>query len=334
MILIRADANRIIATGHVMRCCSVAAAFRSLGEEVLFVTADHEADETLASNGFANVVLNSAYDCMEEELPMLLRLMEEKKPKLLLLDSYQVTKHYMEELRKVCPLVYLDDLQAFEYPADCIVNYTLGAERNASYSYAPKTILGSTYAPLRPQFSEPVVSSIGFRKIFVTGGGGPVVPIIRTLLERFEKDVDLRNYEYKIVLGKSCGEVNPFPESGLSIEYRCGVSDMAAQIGECVAAVSAAGSTLYELCAMQVPTISYTFADNQLPNATNFDREGVIPYAGDFRKDSDAVAKRIVNLLDGLLNDPEELKKRRERMHQVTDGCGALRLAKELLRLV
>ena len=43
MIWIRADANREIGTGHVMRCLSIAAALKQKGEQVCFLTADEAA---------------------------------------------------------------------------------------------------------------------------------------------------------------------------------------------------------------------------------------------------------------------------------------------------
>ena len=42
-IFIRVDANGIIATGHVMRCLSIADALRTLSVEAVFITADEEA---------------------------------------------------------------------------------------------------------------------------------------------------------------------------------------------------------------------------------------------------------------------------------------------------
>ena len=44
MFYIRADANNEIATGHVMRCMSIADEMRQNNINVCFLTADHNAD--------------------------------------------------------------------------------------------------------------------------------------------------------------------------------------------------------------------------------------------------------------------------------------------------
>lgn len=60
-------------------------------------------------------------------------------------------------------------------------------------------------------------------------------------------------------------------------------------------AISAGGSTLYELCAIGTPTISYSFADNQLDNVTKFAEDGLIAYAGDARYQN--VVPKIIDIL-------------------------------------
>lgn len=51
----------------------------------------------------------------------------------------------------------------------------------------------------------------------------------------------------------------------------------------CDVAVSVAGSTLYELCACGIPTITYVLADNQIPAEEMFEQEGIMLNARDYR---------------------------------------------------
>ena len=72
MIGIRADANKIIASGHVMRCITIAKELVALGESVTFFVADNEGKSLVDSVGkeldhFEVVVLGRAYDHMEDE---------------------------------------------------------------------------------------------------------------------------------------------------------------------------------------------------------------------------------------------------------------------------
>ena len=81
MIVIRADANREIGTGHVMRCLSIAAALKKLGHQVCFLTADQGAVPLLLAKGQAYRVLDSDYRDLEGELAILERLFSEQRPK-------------------------------------------------------------------------------------------------------------------------------------------------------------------------------------------------------------------------------------------------------------
>lgn len=96
------------------------------------------------------------------ELPQLLSLgahTSSQKP-LLFVDSYFVTKAYFEQAGRSFRIAYLDDVKAHDFPLDYVINYdvlskdTL-AEYTRFYSSANTRLLGSSYAPLRPQFWHP-----------------------------------------------------------------------------------------------------------------------------------------------------------------------------------
>jgi spore coat polysaccharide biosynthesis predicted glycosyltransferase SpsG len=93
--------------------------------------------------------------------------------------------------------------------------------------------------------------------------------------------------------------------------------------------VSAGGTTLYELCAVGTPAVSYSIADNQLDNVKMFHENGIIDYAGDVRYDD--VVKNILKYLE-LYCDNEVLRRdRSKKMQKLIDGKGAGRIA-EFLR--
>ena len=75
--------------------------------------------------------------------------------------------------------------------------------------------------------------------------------------------------------------------------------NMSALMQKCDIAISAAGSTLYELCATGIPAITYTLADNQLIAAEQFDKQGIMLSAGDCRDDEGFIV-RLEKLLDKL----------------------------------
>ncbi len=98
-LLIRADGNANIGAGHVMRCMSIGKAARELGLDVCFVTADKSFLSVIEESQFRVHILNSDYKKMEDELELLLPILEKENPDVMLLDSYYVTSHYMNELR-------------------------------------------------------------------------------------------------------------------------------------------------------------------------------------------------------------------------------------------
>ena len=91
-IYIRADMNEIIATGHVMRCLSIADAAKEQGKETIFIVADEKPIEMLKKRGYEAIVLHTLWNTMEEEIDVLIPLIQLHNIQKLLIDSYQVTK--------------------------------------------------------------------------------------------------------------------------------------------------------------------------------------------------------------------------------------------------
>ena len=329
MVLIRADANEQIGTGHVMRCLSIARAFT---EEVVFVTADHGSDELIS--GFPGVCLNTSWREMEEELPLLQRVMEERKPSLLLIDSYSVTEHYLAELSRSVRTAYIDDLNVRTWPVDCLINYNIYAE---SLAYDPykgtdtKLLLGPRYTPLREEFRELPKHRIKekIEDVLVSAGGAdPERVTERLIAEVCPFHPDVRFHFVVGALNPRIEKIRELERGNVILHIR--ERRMSELMMKCDAAVSAAGTTLYELCACGIPTIAYVLADNQAEAAEQFERQGIMLYAGDCRND-DMFGQQVERLLRKL--DAARRAELSEHMRALVDGQGAKRISEELEKL-
>lgn len=102
---------------------------------------------------------------------------------------------------------------------------------------------------------------------------------------------------------------------------------------QCDAAISAGGTTLFELCACGIPAVTYVLADNQVQNAASFEEAGLMLNAGDIRKDRQFAA-RFFEYLQALIPDQPLRQRMAEQMQALVDGNGALRLAKVIPELI
>lgn len=195
MIGIRTDMNSTIATGHVMRCLSIAQELQNQKEDVIFFLADGQAAGLLESRGFPYVVLDSKWDDLEIELPVLKAAMKQKGISKLLVDSYYVTESYLRQLGSMAEVAYLDDLNAFDYPVHsliCYANYWEDLKHQRYYEYT-RFYMGPSYAPMRSAFKhcrkhkiKPVAE-----RLLMLSGGTDRYDVYEQLLSR----IDLSQYK-------------------------------------------------------------------------------------------------------------------------------------------
>lgn len=335
MLYIRVDMNTVIATGHVMRCIAIAETAKCSGEDTTFLLADEQAVEILKERGFSYLVLHTKWDDMESELSVMKKVVEERKIKALLIDSYQVTRTYLEKLSEMVKTLYIDDLNMFDYPVNaliCYANYWKKFSYDRRYDHT-KLFLGSAYAPLRKEFCDcpPKEMKPQVETLLLLSGGTDSYDVLARLLEQIETS-SYRKID--VICGRYYTKREELCEKYAEKKNVCihgPVSDMKYYMDVADLAVSAGGTTLYELCACGTPTISYAIADNQLDNVKQFQEDGMIDYAGDVRRE-DAVG-HIVGLLNRYHNDKHLREVRAEKMQKFVDGKGAARIVQVLQEL-
>ena len=338
-VLIRADGNEKIGSGHIMRTKSIANELKGLGAKVLYALAD-ERGKRLINNEFQSVVLSSNYECLDDEIDALSSVIKEQKIKLILLDSYFVTPKYFKELKKLAKVAYIDDLDAFAYECEALINYGAFFDKNeykARQNLAKKHFLGSEFAPLRAEFGSTQKSSKNTQKkqVLLTTGNTDLLGIMPRLLEAFLSDESLKNLEFLAISGAFNEHENKLlalSAKHKNIKVLKNPENMAQIMAEADFVLSAGGSTLYELASLAKAVICFSIAANQ-NNIKSWAEAGAMLYAGDAKADSHSVVAKSLNLLKSLLNDENLAKTLGQKAHFFVDGKGAIRLAKKLLSL-
>ena len=338
MFYIRADGNEKIGMGHIMRCLTIADAIRAEGEEVCFLVADEKPVKVIQDRGFQANILFTYYDEMDVELPQLvLQLSGGEKP-VILVDSYYVTKFYLQNLMLVAQVYLMDDLKRDVYPCHGLVNYniygkTLGYEE--AYPAGTKLFLGCTYMPLRPQFVQvdyQVREQV--KDILLTTGGGDSCHMSLAFMKEVLAKESLQQWNWHVVCGPYCGDTEKLEQMAddcHSILIHKNVTDMSELMGSCDIGISAAGCTLYELCAVGLPSIGFTFVENQKQNMETFGKMTPIMNAGDFSREPGAVLEFIEKEVKILAESYDLRSKISMAMKTIVDGQGAKRLARGLL---
>lgn len=348
VIYFRTDGNEEIATGHIMRCLSIARACAALQTECCFLVSDETSLSLLHErfafpNEFPVRCLHSDYKNMEAELPALQSIIKEAL--WLFIDSYFVTPSYLSELQNCCRTAYLDDMLAFPYPVDLVVNYDIDEKEEPScYRNISRRLIGAAYTPLREQFQNAVCQiHPEVHNILISTGGtdacnaaGQVLEHIFTLQDSGDmtpSDTVLQKCHYHVLtsrLNSHYQELKQLASQYPTIHIHENVQDMAALMQSCDVAVSAGGTTLYELCAVGVPSISFVTADNQLNAAKTFAGQGIIPYAGDIRISRDGVIGTAIAFLNENIQSYEKRQKSSLCMRAFIDGNGSARIARAL----
>ena len=299
MVGIRADGNGKLGMGHLMRCMSIAYALQEQGMECIFYTAEQEAGSFLQERGFRCRVLYTDYQDMESELPFLKQMLKEDGCRLILIDSYQMTQKYIDELMKQCRVYYLDDTGDCRLTADGIINYNIYGQDLGYEAWCPfetRLLLGAEYAPVKKPFTETayqVRDSVS--RIMITMGGSDALNIAGQLTERL-LGIMAEDVEIDLICGRFNPHLDTLKEMARQeqrIHVLVDVKDMWNKMAAADMVVSAAGSTMYELSAMGVPTVCCYYVENQRRIAEGFAEKVQMVNAGDFSADGEAVKKNL-----------------------------------------
>jgi UDP-2,4-diacetamido-2,4,6-trideoxy-beta-L-altropyranose hydrolase len=339
-LLIRADANSAIGTGHVMRCLALAQAWQDAGGQVTFACTELPPflSQRLETEGCIVSTIDAAPGT-DRDLAETRRLAESIAPKWLVLDGYAFGPDYQLTLRDVkWRLLFIDDDGRHEnYHADAILNQNAGA---AAVLYGKRThntrlLLGCEYAMLRREFllakkaKKKVSKSDSVSQILLTlGGADPqnlTARYLAILCACCSSDCQIH-----VLIGPANPHVLYFRELTAKMSrmiLHVGATKVAEIMANCDLALTAAGSSVYELGYLGVPMLVVVTADNQRPIATALDQLHV---AFRLRDPGDISAAEDKLWIDAFLHDPTKRARCASRFQELVDGRGAARVVAAL----
>lgn len=337
LMFFRADGGPLTGYGHIRRCLSIADAARRQGVTCVFVCADETPARFIELEGFACDVLHTDYRDMEGEAEGMCALTARMAPDIVVVDSYFVTPDYLATLNMYTRTALMDDGALIAYPTDVLINYNLAAESTAYrklYAEAgvpePLLLIGPSYAPLRRMFAG-LQRHVGkrARNVLVTTGGADPTHAALRLVRYMREDADrAMGLTWHIVCGalsEDKEELRFLTAEDKSFILYEHVDDMARLMCDMDIAVSAAGSTLYELCCAYLPTVAFLSADNQEVLAKAFTDRGIMLSGGDSRGQipfEEELLRQVRRIAEDTLIRQTLIRK----SQAVTDGYGAERI--------
>ncbi|MBL1198519.1 MAG: UDP-2,4-diacetamido-2,4,6-trideoxy-beta-L-altropyranose hydrolase [Nostoc sp. GBBB01] len=309
-LLIRVDASTQIGTGHVMRCLALAQAWQDAGGQVIFVMATEAPDlkTRLQSEGMEVIHLpieiGSAEDAEETA-----KLARQFDANWVVVDGYQFGTKYQEIIKEFqLKLLFLDDFgHAKQYYADIVLNQNIHADEGLYVSRQPYTqlLLGTSYSLLRREFwqwrewerSLPLVA----KKLLITLGGADPDNVTLKVIQGLQQ-VEVEGLEAVVVVGASNPHYEQLlvlsQESKFPIHLKRNVTNMPELMAWADVAVTAGGSTCWELAFMGLPSIVLILAENQRAIAEKLEAMGVVVNLGWHENVSTLeIALRVTQLL-------------------------------------
>lgn len=339
-VFFRVDANSKSASGHVTRCLTIADALSRKNAMCEFIVADMQSTFLIERSGYPVTVLCSEYNRMEKEIGKLISVIEDKKIELLILDSYFITEAYVEQLSRYTKIIYLNDIFELPLSVDMIISYGNISNRidyekiYRGHQKKPYVLMGRKYTPLRKEFENCIcVTKEQVSDILVTVGGADENCFLQDMILALE---DMDSFNFHIVVGvynKSIKKIRAISDKRTNILVYEHCNDISRLMQNCDVAVSAGGTTIYELCAVGTPTICVSSAQNQRGLVTEMNNRGLMIYAGDVTSDKEKTIENIRKEIIMLANDYKERCRLSACMREFVDGSGADRIVGKILEV-
>jgi UDP-2,4-diacetamido-2,4,6-trideoxy-beta-L-altropyranose hydrolase len=336
-ITIRADADSKIGTGHVMRCIALAQACQDQGGEVTFISHCESGalEERISKEGFKFIAVKTPHP-HPDDLSMTLVYLKSPppftlhpSPTWLVLDGYHFTPAYQQAIRDAgIRLLVIDDMNHLpHYHADILLNQNIHAPAlNYHCDQDTTLLLGTRYALLRREFlkyrefNRQIPDRV--KNILVTLGGADPNNVTLKVIEAL-KLLDVSDISVRIIIGPANNHQETLCKSLASAHFEAELLINPPNMTELMAwadmAISAGGSTCWELMFMGLPSIILVLADNQAAVAEYLMNKKAIDNIGYF---AGCTEERISHACKSLIGSSNALISLSQQSRVLINGLG------------
>ena len=343
-VLVRCDGGPGIGMGHVMRCLCLADGLRKTEiQNITFLTHAPDGEARVLDVVRKKIrqwrfrVRMAPPAGTKEDLAFVLKQLKQfsdLSQVLVVTDSYAIGTSYLRQLKASgVKVLSIDDEAKQPFPVDWILNQNMGAEK-LSYpkGTTAKRLAGVKYFLLRREFrniKRPALRKQVLKRLLVTMGGADSQNQTKKVLAA------LAMLPMKLNVTIVLGGAHPDPRGIRSLTrsswHKIRIYQDAPKVGSLFknadAAVTAGGTTSYEVAAMGIPNLILTIADNQRGIARALDRYGSSKSLGWYE---DVKPQDIAVEIKGLMHDPQQLRKMSQRAKKLVDGRGVERVVKHI----
>ncbi|MGJ3510078.1 PseG/SpsG family protein [Enemella sp. A6] len=335
-IALRCDCSPTMGTGHVIRSLALAEEFLARGDEVVMLGSTNGMawpEQQIAARGLRMMPAAEEPDAFVAQL-------RELGVDAVDLDGYELAPELGRALLAagIPAMTMVDGPFGLHQHADLYVDQNYGAVQadrpvadsqmlaGIEYALLRNVVLDRRDAP-RPEGERPRVLVV-FGGSDPWGGARAVVPLILAAVEQVEIIAIAANPEI-------AAELSALPVlPGQQLEVVGLVDDLPGLATTCTAAISAAGTSIWEFLCLGVPTGLVAVTENQLVGYREVQGADLIVPVGELAKLDGEGREPAIEAIAALLTDRDLQRRLSANATAVVDGRGRARVADALSALV
>jgi UDP-2,4-diacetamido-2,4,6-trideoxy-beta-L-altropyranose hydrolase len=337
-LVLRADGGASAGIGHVMRCLALAQAWQDSGGRARFAAAmlPPALADRLARESIPVDPVDAAPGSAEDAAATA-EAAARAGAAWIVADGYWIEPAYQRALRaRGRSLLFVDDAgESGPYEADLVLNQNLHATEPMYRDRRPGTglLLGPRFALLRREFAarrgtEREIPNRA-RRILVTLGGGDLGDLTRRVVRALARSGEAA--EVRVLIGPAHPRAERIRSEVERLKSGTVLPAAAEELPELFAwadlAVTAGGSTCWEMAFSGLPFVAVAAAPNQVPIARSLDEAGAARYAGWHESLDDAA---LAELVEELTADAGARARMSRAGRALVDGRGAERVVERV----